>query len=153
MWCGKIISMPKLTKKISSTSFFISHFLILIVSLTFLFGLYFVLNLQYQITDNPFASGPVTSKPKSFTLDLEQPGDDSLIFQSSVIVSGKTGPQMEVLITTDTQDKVIQSKNDGTFSHTLQLDQGVNNIKVVVFDSTGDTRIAERTIYYSKEKI
>lgn len=143
----------KLTGKLSKKQFIISHILILIAGLFFIFGLYYILNIQYKQTQKPFEAGPVTSKPKSFTLDLDQPSDDTLNFSSQILLSGKTGPNLEVLISTDSSDQVITSKSDGTFSLTLDLNEGVNNITVTAFDSTGDSRFAERTVYYSKEKI
>ena len=143
----------KLTKKLSTKHFIFSNFLILIIGLIFLFTLYYILNIQYKTSSNPFSNGPVTSKPKSFILDLNQPADETLSFQSSILVSGKTGPHMEVLISTDSDDQVLEAKSDGTFSLTLNLDEGVNNIKVVVFDSTGDTRETMRLVYFSKEKL
>lgn len=143
----------KLRKKISQKHFIISHILILIVGLIFLGGLYFILNIQYKTSSNPFSNGPVTSKPKSFTLTLDQPADETLTFQGSILLSGKTSPHLQVLISTDTDDQVIESKLDGSFSVTLNLDEGVNTIKVVAFDQIGDTRETERLVYYSKEKL
>ncbi len=143
----------KLKKKLSSKHFIVSHILILIVGLIFLGGLYYILNIQYKTSSDPFSNGPVTSKPSSFTLDLAQPADETLSFQGSILLSGKTGPHMEVLISTDSNDLVLESKSDGSFSTTLNLDEGVNNIKVVAFDPTGDIRETERLIYYSKEKL
>ncbi len=143
----------KLNKKISQKHFIISHILILLFSLSFLFGLYYMLNLQYKKSSNLFLNGPVTSKPKSFTLTVSQPSDESLIFESSILISGKTGPNMEVLISTDTDDLVIETKSDGSFSQTLNLSEGVNNIKIVAFDITGNSRESDRIVYYSKEKI
>lgn len=148
-----LLLLMKLDKKISQKSFFLSHILILMIGLIFLFGLYYILNIQYKSSSDPFSNGPVTSKPKSFTLNLDQPADESLVFTSTILVSGKGGPNMEVLISTDSQDLVIEAKADGTFSQTLNLDEGVNNLKVVAFDSTGDTREADRLVYYSKEKL
>lgn len=142
----------KLKKKLSTKQFITFHILILIIGLIFLFGLYYILNIQYQKSTSPFAGGPVTTKPKSLKLDLDL-NDDSLTFDSSILVSGKTSPLKEVLIFTDTQDLIITSKKDGSFSTTLNLDEGENKITVVVFDPTGDTRSAERTVYYSKEKL
>lgn len=143
----------KLTKKISSTHFFIFNFLILILGFSFLFGLYYILNIQYKVLTTPFSNGPVTSKPSSFTLNLTQPEDETLSNRSSILLSGKTSPHLQVLISTDLGDLVLESKSDGSFSTTLNLDEGVNNIKVVVFDPTGDTKIIERLVYYSKEKL
>ena len=145
--------MMKLDKKLSRKHFIISQILILILGLFFLSGLYFILNIQYQKSSDPFLYGPVTSKPKSFTLDLDQPADETLSFQVSILLSGRTSPNMEILISTDTDDQVIKSRPDGSFSITLNLDEGVNNIKVVAFDSTGDSRLAEHTVYFSKEKL
>lgn len=155
---AKMFGMLKLPsfqvkKKLPPKIFLFSQIVILIVGLALLFGLYYILNIQYKISENLFEAGPVTSAPKSFTLDLDQPSDDSLVFQSSILISGKTGANMDLLISTDSSDEIIQSKNDGTFSYTLSLDEGVNNIKVVVFDKDGDSRSIDRTVYYSKEKL
>ncbi len=112
-----------------------------------------MVNIQYQKPKDLFSSGPVTSTPRSLLLNLDQPDQDTLSFSSSIIVSGKTGPSKDILVSTDTDDFVIQSKTDGSFSTVLNLDEGVNKITVAVFDSTGDSRIAERTVYFSKEKL
>ena len=143
----------KLNKKLSATQFIISHLLILIVGLVFLSGLYYILNIQYQKSNNPFLNGPVTTPPKTLRLDLDHPDDDSLTFQSSIIVSGQTAPLKEVLIFTDSQNLVLTSKKDGSFSTVLNLDEGVNRIAAAVFDATGDSKSTERTVFYSKEKI
>ncbi len=143
----------KLTRKLSKKVFFISQLLILIFGLIFIGGLYYILNIQYEEPNRPFLAGPVTTPPKSLRLDLDQPEPDILSYSPSIIVSGKTGPSREVLIFTDTDDLVIKSKADGSFSTVLNLDEGVNKITAVVFDATGDFRSAERIVYYSKEKI
>lgn len=140
-------------KKLSHKSFIISQVLILTLGLTFLGGLYYILNVQSPQPKNAFLAGPVTTAPKSLRLDLDQPDQDSLSYSSSIVVSGKTGPGSTVLISTETQDLVIKVNSDGSFSTVLNLDEGVNNITTVVFDATGESRSAERSVYYSKEKI
>lgn len=145
--------MKLLLKKIPPKYFVLSQFALLFFGLIFLFGLHFLVNVQYKVSDNPFLAGPVTSKPKSFTLDLDQPMDDSLVFNQQILISGKTGPNMEVLISTQTQDLIIKSKTDGSFAQSFDLDEGVNNLKVVAFDKEGDSREESVSIYYSKEKI
>ncbi len=143
-----------LTKKIPTKSFVLSQILILLIGLAFLGGIYYVLNVQYQtqLTD-PFANGPVTTLPKTLVLTLDQPDDDNLSFDSSVVISGQTAPHKDVLIYTDTQNVVISSKSDGSFSTVLNLDVGVNNITVAVFDNNGESKNLQRTVYYSKEQI
>lgn len=145
--------MAKFSKKLSTKQFIISQLLILTLGLVVLGVLYYILNIQYQVNDKPFLGGPVTTLPKSLRLDLDEPADNSLVFQSSILVSGKTGASKDVLISTETQDQVIQSKSDGNFSSEINLDQGENVVVVVVFDTNGESRLVERTVFYSKEKL
>ncbi len=153
VWLLQYFDQMKLTKKIPTGHFILSQILILIIGLSLLTGLYYILNIQYQPITKPFLNGPVTTPPKTLRLDLDHPDDMSLTFQNSIIISGKTAPLKEVLIFTDSQDLVIKSKLDGSFSTVLNLDEGVNKISAVVFDATGDSRSAQRTVYYSKEKL
>ncbi len=144
--------MKFLFKKIPPKYFILSQIIIFLLSLIFLLGIHYIVNIQYKISDKPFSLGPVTSKPKSFTLNLDQ-GDDGLTYESQMLISGKTGPNMEILIFTNTDNLIIKSKIDGTFSTSLELEEGVNNIKVIVFDTMGDFREETRTVYYSEERI
>lgn len=143
----------KLGSKLSPKQFILSQTLIFIISLVFLAGLYYLLNIQHQKPQNLFSRGPVTTLPKSLRLNLDQPADDTLTFQSSIVISGQTSPGLYVLVSTDTYDTIIQSKADGSFSTVLNLETGVNRITTVVFDSTGESRSSKRTVYFSKEKI
>lgn len=140
-------------KKISNRTFILSNIGILMAGLTFIFGLYYILNLQYPESSKPFEKGLVTTAPKTLRLELEQPDENVLLFEPSVIVSGKTGPSLEVLIYSDTQNTVIKSKPDGSFSTVLNLVEGNNQIIVNAFDATGDSKSDTRTVYYSKEKL
>lgn len=142
-----------LGKKLSKKHFILANLIILFTGLIFLGVLYYILNIQYEVPKTLLSNGPVTSPPRSLRLDLEQPENNSLIFTNSIAVSGKTSTAKEVLIYTDTNDMVIESKPDGSFSGKLDLEEGENRITVAVFDSTGESRSLERTVYYSKEKI
>ena len=143
----------KLNKKLTTKQFIISQLLLLLVGAVILGGIYYILNIQYYKDNKPFLNGPVTTLPKSLRLDLDQPDDNTLFFQVTILVSGKTEPLKEVLISTDSQDFVIKSKKDGSFSTEINLDEGENTVTAVVFDIDGDSRALERTVYYSKEKI
>ena len=145
--------MAKLKRVLSFKTFVFSQILILILGLGFVFGLNYFLNLNGFDNTYSLSKGPVTNQPKSLRLDLEQPDDNVLSFDSSIIVSGKTAPNTEVLISTNSDDLVLKSKPDGNFSTVVNLDEGVNKISVVVFDMRGDFRSQERTVFYSKEKI
>ncbi len=149
----KCLLPMKLTQKISQKHFIISHLLILIVGLIFLGGLYYILNIRYQASSKPFSAGPVTNLPKTLSLNLDHPDDNSLVYQSTTLISGTTIPNEDVLIYTDSQNMVIKSKKDGSFSSTLDLSIGENKVTVMVFDNTGKSKKEERMIYYSKEQL
>lgn len=149
----KWIPVMKLRKKLSTKHFVFFNFLILFTGLLFLFGLYYILNIQYQKPQDPFLIGPITRAPKTLMLNLDQPDQDFLSYSPSIVISGKTAPVTEVLISTDSSDSVIESKVDGSFSTVLHLDEGVNRINAIVFDSNGESKTSERTVYYSKEKL
>ncbi|MBI2040215.1 hypothetical protein HYT18_04010 [Candidatus Microgenomates bacterium] len=142
-----------MSRRLSIKTFILSQLLILLLGLIFIFGLNYYLNVNGLEKSYSLSKGPVTSPPKSLRLDLEQPDRDMLSFDSSIIVSGKTAPSTEVLISTLSQDLVIKSSPDGNFSTVIKLDQGLNIITAVVFDITGDSRSDERTVFYSKEKL
>ncbi len=141
-------------KRLSHKVFITSQLFILIMALTFLGAMYYILNIQYQRSSlySP-DSGPVTMAPASLRLDLEQPDNDVLSYQASTLIKGTTLPNTDILIYSDSQDMVIKSKADGTFSTVFNLDEEVNKITVAVFDKTGDQKTADRTVYYSKEKL
>lgn len=146
--------MLKLTKKLSTKQFLLAQLIIFILSLLFLGYLHYLVNIQTAADRGYLKKGePVTAAPKSLRLELEQPEDNLLVFDPSVVISGKSAPSSNVLIMTETQDVIIKSSVEGNFSTVLELDEGVNNISVAVFDGSGDSRSAERTVYYSKEKI
>lgn len=145
--------MLKLNQRLTAKQFVIALLTLFIVALIFLGILYYILNIQYKGAQTRFAQGLVTTPPKTLRIDLDQPDEDTLFFEPEIIVSGETGPNSEILITTQTSDLVIKSKPDGTFSTILDLVEGPNKITVVVFDATGDFRSQERNAYYSKGKI
>lgn len=144
------MNLTKIVPPKYSYIFLIFVFAVGLVSILFL---HYTLNIQYQEKSEPFSKGPVTKAPKTLRLDLDQPDDDSLIFEDSIIVSGQTAPNKDVLIITTSKDLVIKSKGDGSFSTVLDLEEGVNKITVSVYDQGGDSRSAERTVYYSEEKL
>ncbi len=146
--------MESLNKKLPAKLFVI--FVILTLSLGFIFlgFLYYFLNFRFQApTVYSQLAGPITSAPKSLRIDLDSPDDDTLSLDKEIIVSGKTSPGQQVLIMTDSLSLIVKAKTDGSFSTLISLDDGVNKITAVAFDSKGDNRFSERTVCYSKEKI
>lgn len=144
-----------MNRKLSTKEFIFSQVLILISGLIFLGALYYILHLDFLTeSSNSFGRfGPVTKAPATLILELTTPENDLLVFQKEIEISGKTSPGSQILITAPSDDLVIQSKPNGSFSSDLELREGVNEIKIVVFDKNGDQKELERTVFYSKEKI
>lgn len=147
-------SSSHMNKKLSFKTFIFFSTLILILGLIFVGGLNYILNIQFNAPKLYSPTGkPITSAPKSLVLDLQNPEDDTLTFESSILVSGSTSPFLDILISSQTKDVLIKSKADGSFSTVFNLDEGVNRINIAVFDKLGENRSEQRTIYYSKEKL
>lgn len=142
----------KLMGKLPTKTFVISQIFILILGLIFTLGIYYLMSQPQNQTSNLTSSGTITSAPSTLMLNLNSPDDDALSFSSSILISGKTLPNLSVLVTS-TKDLVVQSKKDGSFSADVELSPGVNEIMVVAFDASGEERKIQRTVYYSKEKI
>lgn len=139
-------------RKISTTSFVFSMLVILILGFAFLIVLHFYVNpKQIPVTFQDYQ--PVTSLLVSLTLDLSNPDDNLLVFDSSVLVSGKTVPGTLVLITANDQNQLLTASSDGYFSQTVKLQSATNQLSISAFDSLGNYKSEQRTIYYSEEKL
>lgn len=142
-----------MNKVLSTKAFIISHFTILVLSLIFLGGFYYVLNVD-QINDTPIKDYlPVTLKPVSFNLDVTNPDDELLVFDKSLVISGKTAPRASVIISFADQNAGLAADGNGEFSKVVVLNKGVNEISIAAFDSSGNTKNVSRTIYFSEEKL
>ncbi len=145
--------MKFLFRKIAPKYFITSQLAILVAGLFFLFGIHYIVNIQYQPKAKPFANGPVTTQPKSFTLDLTEPADNSLVFTPQILISGETTQIGQIILVTNNNEQVIKSTPEGDFSQSIDLTEGANYIRVIVFDDGGDLLEEQRTVYYSKEKL
>ena len=143
-----------MNKKLPTHIFIVTQILILVISLSLITGLYYPINIQYQKPKSQLLQGgPVTTLPHSLVLEVDQPDDNSLVFQPSAVISGATSAGSTVLISSDLQDITITPKLNGSYSTVINLKTGINQVSVYAFDKTGDQRLVTRTIYYSKEKI
>lgn len=141
-----------MSKRLSTTSFVISMISILVIGLIFLLGLNFYLNKDnHTINLNNWAT--LTSAPVSFDLNIDSPDDESLVFDKSLLVSGKTSANTPILISSDSSDWAIQSDSSGNFSQTITLIAGLNRLTITAYDSNGNSKVIQRTVYYSENKI
>lgn len=141
-------------KEISKTHFIISQFLLLFLGLSFFLGIYFYLN-----KDNPKVNFknyyPVTRKPTSLNLEINNPDDEIIISDKNLIISGSTEPFTTLVISNVASGESLglEANQKGEFSKIIPLEIGVNIIKLTAFDSSGNSKEETRTIYYTQEKI
>lgn len=141
-----------MSKNISTTSFIFSMLVILLLGSAFFLALHFYLNpKQIPVTFQNYQ--PVTTLPVSLTLDLSNPDDNLLVFDSSLLVSGKTVTGALIIITLNNQNQLLTANPDGYFSQTVKLSPQVNQLSVSAFDNLGNYKSEQRTIYFSEEKL
>lgn len=130
----------------------IAFILVLMMGLGYLGFIYYLAHYKAEnkIVVNPL---PQTKNPVSLTLILSNPDDNSLTFTPDLLLSGKTSPQAVIILSSNDEDQVLEPSQGGDFSATLKLESGINQVLVKVFDSQGNSKTEERTVYYSTEKI
>lgn len=146
--------MLKFLRPLPSKTFIFSQIALLLVGITILLVINYFLNNRSSVISGYSPSGkPVTMAPTTLTLEITSPNEDSLTFQPSVIISGQTNPNSNVLVSSQYQNKILQSQFDGSFSTVFELETGVNQITIATFSDKGDQKSISRTVYYSEEKI
>lgn len=143
-----------MNKHLSTKTFILAILVILISGLTFIGGLYYILNYQYQKpTTSRLEDGPVTSAPVSLILNLNSPDDSLLTSDPDILVSGKSSPNAVVILNLNEDYSSLEANERGDFSATLKLIGGVNKLTLTAFDNLGNSKTENRTLYYSTEKI
>ena len=96
---------------------------------------------------------PITHQPVSFDLQVTNPDDQSLLFDKSLLVSGKTSSKAKIIISDDGDDTEVDADQDGNFSQSITLDSGLNHLVIAAFADNGDSKQVVRTIYYSQDQL
>lgn len=139
-------------RQLSFKVFLISHLVIFLIGVLFIsFCGWLLYGGGDKLSSEKY--NPVTREPISFNLEINNPVDNLLIFESSVVISGKTDPLSTVLITQNETTTGLEADSKGNFTQVITLTPGVNNISITAFDTQGSTKSVTRTIYYSEEKI
>ena len=137
---------------LSTKTYIISHLAILASGLFFFGGLYYILYID-KFNPTLIEYNPVTKEPVSLFLEIANPEDEILVDKDNLVVSGKTGPELTVIISSPITDAGFQAGIDGQFSKVISLAPGANLIEITAFDNEGNSKTVTRTIYYSEEKI
>lgn len=97
------------------------------------------------------ASPTPTTSPSIF-LTLDRPKDEEVVNNKVLVVSGKTASNAAVVVITDSSDEVITPSATGTFSTTINLDEGQNMLEIISIAPNGESIAIKKTVTYSLEE-
>lgn len=138
-------------KELSAQAFIISMAFVFLIGLSFIGGLYYILNQDLLL--NSISYVPVSKEPTSFSLEINSPENDLLSFDQNVVISGKTAPLATIIIVNGTNTIGFESGSKGDFSKVFTLNEGPNSLNISSFDKTGAMKTVIKNIYYSKDKL
>lgn len=101
------------------------------------------------ITANTPPQSP-TPAPKIF-LTINQPANESVVSNKTLIISGKTSPDATVLLITDSDEEAFTPSSQGNFSTTITLGNGQNILTIKAILEDGEIASAQRVVTYSTE--
>lgn len=129
-------------------------FLILILGLvsTVVF-FYFLASTKNPQQETFFPLSPITKEPDSLILSISTPSEDKLVFESDLLIQGRSSPQALAILSLNSYEEILELNSDGDFSIIVKLESGLNYLLIGAFDELGNSKVEERIIYYSKEKL
>jgi len=98
------------------------------------------------------ASITPTQFPKpAVVLSIDAPKDEDVIDTKTVTITGKTNPDVVIVVTTSTNDQVVTPAANGNFSTTAILGSGENAIEIRAIAQNGEETNVTRTVTVSTE--
>lgn len=92
---------------------------------------------------------PTPQSIGQFKITLDKPADNDVVIASPVQVTGLTRPLTWLTFSGETGDYIIQSDERGIFAQEVELDPGVNQIKITSFDDRGNQASQKVLVVYS----
>ena len=105
-----------------------------------------------------------TSKPKTvsptpvpvastISLTIDQPENESIVSDSKTTITGTTQSNCRIIILTPVDSYQTTSDNAGNFSVDVELETGVNLIKITAVDQNNQQNDTQLIVTYSTAKI
>lgn len=92
---------------------------------------------------------PQSATPTELKITLDKPENEDVITDSSVTVSGITKNLAWVVVSGENGDFITQADTKGVFSQDVDLNAGVNQIKITAFDKDGAQSDTHVIVVYS----
>lgn len=103
-------------------------------------------NKEKIITNTP------SKKPAPFFVTIQGPQNESLSDKRSIVVKGKTNPENTLIISTNQEDVAATPAPSGSFSVTISIDTGANNIIVRAINPKGEETMDSVLVTFSPEE-
>jgi hypothetical protein len=84
-------------------------------------------------------------------LVITSPENNLVVGTGKISIEGVSTENATIVITTNIAENILQTGSDGKFKGDIELEGGVNLIKVVSYDKTGNKTEKSLTIVYSTE--
>ena len=96
---------------------------------------------------------PSPAKSAAHFLTLDQPEDNLVTQNSTLMVTGKTSVSSTVIVLAGEETQLADVGQNGTFSFSLKLQEGQTTIEVTSFDQNGEEKTISREVFYTTETI
>lgn len=106
---------------------------------------------QNNTTPTPAPEVAGTENQTSITLSLPEEG--GIIQGEETEVEGITSPNSKVVISGPTEDIVVEADDSGSFSGTVNVYEGYNQINITVFTKEGQMITQSRNIFATVETL
>lgn len=117
--------------------------------------IFFVYQTTKTIPPNNQASirrvSPAPTSTSSIFLTIDSPKDEEVVDRKIVTVSGKTIKDATVVISTNTEDVVVEPSLVGAFSTTATLLNDYNRLEIVAIAPNGEEARVVRSVTFSTE--
>lgn len=103
----------------------------------------------------PLTQETPTSQPEKIELSLilDSPQDGLVYDQSTIQVEGVSAPKVVVVILYPEGEKILEADEQGKFETEIELDSGINEIKISAYDQNGNQVEKTLTVVYSTAEI
>lgn len=95
---------------------------------------------------------PTPTPSSNVPLTIDQPANESVVKTKSITISGKSSPNSVLVLTTDTDDQVVNPASNGNYSITTTLSDGTNQATITAIAPDGLETKKTITITYSTEE-
>lgn len=117
---------------------------------------FFIYQSTKKVNDTPITQrqpGP-TSQPvdNGLFVTISEPKDESLTNKRTVVLKGTTNPENIIVVSTNLEDVEVVPTTEGTFSISVDIDAGANEVITRAIAPDGSSVQDLRSVTYSTEE-